>query len=856
MIVRIFVSYSHADEGITRELLDHLKGLKDEGIDLWFDRSIATGSRWDDTIRQEIRTAQIALVLVSQAYLDSAYCQNVEIPLFLEQQERAGLVILPVMLSPCEWTRHPWLAHRQFFPPTGSVEVDYADSGRRKLAFHEIRQQLRGHVERLRQARAAPIVNWRRIALILPLIAGLVLAGDWRQGTALSTLEVGWDRFAHRVVTAARDNVGTRVVALDLSAFAGGSHAVTSRPALRKILEDLSRMQPLGIGVAVNFTPPRPGVYQDMLADPAFFAFCRELAKTSGIPIHLGVYGTEALPAAYWLGDAEYSDLASSIAIPVKDTSRLPRRLTGASGDGLVSMSYALALDYLRVFRPSHSWLSRLFLDHRAIRDRPEFAAEEFRVDASLLPELQRGSLPIAAEGRLSGAAWEARIRNRLVLIGASQPLATGGPPNDVFVHAAGAETLVRGPLLEPRLAVRLLAAVIIAAVLLILDDIMKNRRQRRGVGVISPGRSAVVAVWVLAGLWLLSVALAAWFRIVWFDVPIIAAALAGILLWRHASARRYRAVSATLVVAVLSASVVTRAQTQNSGAVGWVTPVKGTTFLLKTGEKKETPLRPGSGARTPVSPGDRVWCEAGGVLTLTLDGKDIQPDCSVRYPIPVGVSGEQSAIRAAFQEYARLGGVSRADDALLLWPTNKSRTTAERIRFRWTPVKGPIVLSIVHVSTGATLWHQSRIDGSTGELVPQGARDILRKLSQNQADLELQVVLAGSSGTSTTTIELLSPVEEKRLAADLEQWATYDDPVLRAIGRAFTYGQFRMYEEVADSYGEALKQEPDSVPLLKKAMESYKQIGAESRVRELTNHLEKLGQLPSPKVVEWVSRH
>lgn len=156
MKTKIFVSYSHRDAGYLApdSLLGYLKGLEQEGVEFWWDETLVAGQRWDEEIKAQIAATDIALVLVSQWFLDSAYCTEVEISEFLRHSRDKGLVILPIILSACEWQRHGWLRSRQFLPRGGeTIEEHYTDPGRRKRLFHETRQDLRKHIERLRQSR-------------------------------------------------------------------------------------------------------------------------------------------------------------------------------------------------------------------------------------------------------------------------------------------------------------------------------------------------------------------------------------------------------------------------------------------------------------------------------------------------------------------------------------------------------------------------------------------------------------------------------------------------------------------------------------------------------------------------------
>jgi len=155
--IKVFVSYSHRDVRYLEDdsLLGYLKGLEDEQVVFWTDRHIRVGELWDEVIKTQIQEAHIALVLVSQHFLDSKYCKNVEIQGFLAHQS----YLFPIILSACKWQRHEWSYRRQFLPSGDkTIEEHYTDPEQLKWLFLEIRQQLRERVELLRQA-SPPVVD-------------------------------------------------------------------------------------------------------------------------------------------------------------------------------------------------------------------------------------------------------------------------------------------------------------------------------------------------------------------------------------------------------------------------------------------------------------------------------------------------------------------------------------------------------------------------------------------------------------------------------------------------------------------------------------------------------------------------
>ena len=151
--INVFISYSHRDAAYLSEhsLYGFLKSLGDENIDLWSDVRIAAGTAWDQAIHERLHSTDVALVLVSQSFLNSHYCQDIEIRTLLECHY-CRMALLPVILSPCEWERHDWLDSRQFLPKEGrTIEEHYTKPGKRKRLFLDIREALRTTIDAVRR---------------------------------------------------------------------------------------------------------------------------------------------------------------------------------------------------------------------------------------------------------------------------------------------------------------------------------------------------------------------------------------------------------------------------------------------------------------------------------------------------------------------------------------------------------------------------------------------------------------------------------------------------------------------------------------------------------------------------------
>lgn len=160
MATEIFVSYSHADGAYLEDdsLLGHLQGLKRDGARFWTDKEIPVGVDWHTAIMAAIDRADIAMVLVSQAFLSSDYVQNHEIRSLLALARERALFIFPIILSPCDWKQEPWLRQRQFIPTNGqTIEEHFAEPpGVRKRMFQAITDALRARVAGIEETKRQP----------------------------------------------------------------------------------------------------------------------------------------------------------------------------------------------------------------------------------------------------------------------------------------------------------------------------------------------------------------------------------------------------------------------------------------------------------------------------------------------------------------------------------------------------------------------------------------------------------------------------------------------------------------------------------------------------------------------------
>lgn len=130
-MIKLFFSYSHADEQLRDTLEKHLSALKRQGlIDTWHDRRILAGDELDHKIAQSLEEADIILLLVSADFLASAYCYDVEMQRAVERHNAGEARVIPVILRPCDWHDAPFgkllAAPKDGHPVTSWPDLDEA----------------------------------------------------------------------------------------------------------------------------------------------------------------------------------------------------------------------------------------------------------------------------------------------------------------------------------------------------------------------------------------------------------------------------------------------------------------------------------------------------------------------------------------------------------------------------------------------------------------------------------------------------------------------------------------------------------------------------------------------------------
>jgi hypothetical protein len=99
--LRVVMSYAREDQLEVEFLLKALADLQQDGwVDAWHDERLEAGSRFEDELQQRIESADIILLLLSDAFLISDFCVRKELQWALRRSCSDAAVIVPVLLRP------------------------------------------------------------------------------------------------------------------------------------------------------------------------------------------------------------------------------------------------------------------------------------------------------------------------------------------------------------------------------------------------------------------------------------------------------------------------------------------------------------------------------------------------------------------------------------------------------------------------------------------------------------------------------------------------------------------------------------------------------------------------------------
>jgi tetratricopeptide (TPR) repeat protein len=190
---RVFISYCHADQ--KDQLWRYRIGeeLVRSGIAVWDDTRIRGGQSWRQEIANAIAGAHAAVLLLSKDYLNSEFVNRDELPQLLERRDRGAFPIIPVEISPCDWSVIPWLSELQI------LRIPAGDGRLTDAVLESIMRDITGTLRQpaVERAPRAPDRAPEKISLSRLPFTGPSLFG---RAAEMESLNQAWEGRSARIV--------------------------------------------------------------------------------------------------------------------------------------------------------------------------------------------------------------------------------------------------------------------------------------------------------------------------------------------------------------------------------------------------------------------------------------------------------------------------------------------------------------------------------------------------------------------------------------------------------------------------------------------------------------------------------
>jgi hypothetical protein len=189
-------------------------------------------------------------------------------------------------------------------------------------------------------------------------------------------------------------------------------------------------------------------------------------------------------------------------------------------------------------------------------------------------------------------------------------------------------------------------------------------------------------------------------------------------------------------------------------------------------------------------------------------------------------------------------GRTNRGDDEFILFPLENEITIIrpETAIFRWkTTSEKKLSLSVNIVGQDKPIWKQE-VDVEPKSFTSDELKKLLADIRQKQPDAKLQLKLSiAFLGTENSAVfQIFSLPDEENLQKELAE-TNSEQGIFRHLARAEIYSRYKLYNEVANEYEEALKLSPESIELLTAAASAQDLAGNFNRRNEIDVQIKAL---------------
>lgn len=131
---KVFISYSHKDILFFERIMVHLKPLFGDGnIDVWSDKRIKPGEKWNKEIEKALEVTKVAILIISADFIASDYINQKELPELIKANYAEGATIIPLFLKPANLSRFENVTQYQGVNSPAATIIDLNENEQEKV---------------------------------------------------------------------------------------------------------------------------------------------------------------------------------------------------------------------------------------------------------------------------------------------------------------------------------------------------------------------------------------------------------------------------------------------------------------------------------------------------------------------------------------------------------------------------------------------------------------------------------------------------------------------------------------------------------------------------------------------------
>ena len=125
--LKLFISYSHEDEGLIKSFIKHITPLKSSSlVEEWYDREILGGDTLFQCIDENFIESDIICLFISPDFLSSDACMK-EKSDAISLMNKKGIKVFPIILKQCLWSEYNDISQLLAFPTDGTPVSTFKD---------------------------------------------------------------------------------------------------------------------------------------------------------------------------------------------------------------------------------------------------------------------------------------------------------------------------------------------------------------------------------------------------------------------------------------------------------------------------------------------------------------------------------------------------------------------------------------------------------------------------------------------------------------------------------------------------------------------------------------------------------